>query len=118
MIGVDGFEIAGGAWQVRDVAHLTTRNWEALKAKVRDGATLYISWDETFLPAIEEVCGIELDYRETISEKLDLAFDLGESLLRPWWQSITVPNYALFVRMRSRVLCTVIDVGRGARRTW
>ena len=57
-------------------AHLTTHNWEALKAKVRAGATLYVSWSETFLPALEEVCGMELDYREKTTDKLDLAFDV------------------------------------------
>ena len=57
-------------------AHLTTHNWEALKAKVRAGATLYVSWSETFLPALEEVCGMELDYREKTTDKLDLAFDI------------------------------------------
>lgn len=57
-------------------AHLTTHNWEALKAKVRAGATLYVSWSETFLPALEEVCGMELDYREKTTDRLDLAFDI------------------------------------------
>ena len=57
-------------------ARLTQRNWEALKAKVRAGATLYLSWAETFLPSMDEVCGLELDYREHGSEKLALAVDV------------------------------------------
>ena len=59
-------------------ARRSTHNWEALKAKVRDGATPYLSWADTFLPAIEDVCGIELDYRETVPDRLDLTFDLGD----------------------------------------
>ena len=57
-------------------AHLTTHNWEILKAKVRNGATLYISWADTFLPDLDEVCGMELDYREKMSQKLDLTFNV------------------------------------------
>lgn len=59
-------------------AHLTTHNWEVLKAKVRGGATLYVSWSETFLPSIEEVCGMELDYREKSTDRLDLAFEVPD----------------------------------------
>lgn len=57
-------------------ARLTTRNWEDLKARVRDGATLYLSWSETYLPALDEVCGVELDYREKATDKLELVFDV------------------------------------------
>ena len=88
-------------------AHLTTRNWEALKAKVRDGATLYISWDETFLPAIEEVCGIELDYRETISEKLDLAFDLGDG--KPFRYAANVGKRRHFITHGADVLAKNVN---------
>ncbi len=47
-------------------AYLTIERWEELKAKVRDGATLYLSWNDTFLDSIEEVCGIEVEHRERI----------------------------------------------------
>ena len=69
---------------------------------VHDGATLYISWDETFLPAIEEVCGIELDYRETISEKLDLAFDLGDG--KPFSYAANVGKRRHFITHGADVL--------------
>ena len=45
-------------------AFFTIRRWEELKAKVRAGATLYLSWDDTFLDSLEEVAGIEVDFRE------------------------------------------------------
>ena len=45
-------------------AYLTIERWEELKAKVRAGATLYLSWDDTFLDSMEEVGGIEVAYRQ------------------------------------------------------
>jgi len=45
-------------------AHLTIARWEDLKARIRNGATLYLSWNDTFLDAMEEVGGIELAFRE------------------------------------------------------
>ena len=45
-------------------AYLTVERWEELKAKVRGGATLYLSWNDTFLDSIEEVAGIEVAFRE------------------------------------------------------
>ena len=45
-------------------AHLTIERWEELKAKVREGATLYISWNETFLDSMEDVAGVEVAFRE------------------------------------------------------
>jgi len=48
----------------RGRAFLTIERWEQLKAKVRAGATLYLSWDDTFLDAMEEVGGIEIDFRQ------------------------------------------------------
>ena len=45
-------------------AHLTIERWEELKAKVREGATLYISWNDTFLDSMEEVAGVEVSFRE------------------------------------------------------
>lgn len=47
-------------------AFLTIERWEELKEKVRNGATLYFSWNDTFLDSIEEVCGIEIGSREKI----------------------------------------------------
>ena len=55
-------------------AYLTIRNWTALKKKVFEGATLYLSWDDTFLDSIEEVCGIEIDSREATGDVLECAF--------------------------------------------
>lgn len=45
-------------------AYLTIERWEELKAKVRAGATLYLSWNDTFLDAMEQVGGIEIAFRE------------------------------------------------------
>ncbi len=45
-------------------AHLTIERWEELKAKVRAGATLYISWNDTFLDSMEDVGGVEVAFRE------------------------------------------------------
>lgn len=48
-------------------AYLTVERWEDLKARVRAGATLYLSWNDTFLDAMEEVGGIEVAYRQRTS---------------------------------------------------
>ena len=45
-------------------AFLTIERWEELKARVRGGATLYISWNDTFLDSMEDVAGIEVAFRE------------------------------------------------------
>ena len=45
-------------------AYLTIERWEELKAKVRNGATLYLSWNDTFLDSMEEVGGIEVAFRQ------------------------------------------------------
>ena len=45
-------------------AYLTLERWEELKARVRAGATLYLSWNDTFLDALEEVAGVEIAFRE------------------------------------------------------
>ncbi len=45
-------------------AYLTLERWEELKARVRDGATLYLSWNDTFLDAMEDVAGVEVAFRE------------------------------------------------------
>ena len=45
-------------------AFLTLERWEELKARVRDGATLYLSWNDTFLDAMEDVAGVEVAFRE------------------------------------------------------
>ena len=45
-------------------AYLTLERWEELKTKVRAGATLYISWNDTFLDSMEKVAGIEVAFRE------------------------------------------------------
>ena len=47
-------------------AFLTIERWEELKAKVRAGATLYISWNDTFLDSMEEVAGVEVAFRESV----------------------------------------------------
>ena len=48
----------------RGRAHLTQRRWEELKARVREGgATLAISWNDTFLSGHEEVFGAEIESR-------------------------------------------------------
>ena len=45
-------------------AYLTLERWEELKARVRAGATLYLSWNDTFLDSLEEVAGVEVAFRE------------------------------------------------------
>ena len=45
-------------------AFLTLERWEELKARVRAGATLYLSWNDTFLDSLEEVAGVEIAFRE------------------------------------------------------
>ena len=45
-------------------AWLTLERWEELKARVRGGATLYLSWNDTFLDSMEEVAGVEVVFRE------------------------------------------------------
>ena len=45
-------------------AYLPLDRWEDLKARVRDGATLYLSWNDTFLDAMEDVAGVEIAFRE------------------------------------------------------
>ncbi|MBR0056077.1 MAG: hypothetical protein IJP66_02000 [Kiritimatiellae bacterium] len=47
-----------------DRAFLTLERWEELKARVRAGATLYLSWNDTFLDSMEEVGGVEVAFRE------------------------------------------------------
>ena len=45
-------------------AYLTIERWEELKARVRAGATLYLSWNDTFLDSMERVAGVEVAYRQ------------------------------------------------------
>lgn len=44
-------------------AYFTIERWEELKRKVRNGATLYLSWDDTFLDEMEIVGGVQVAYR-------------------------------------------------------
>jgi len=43
--------------------HIGTREWEDLERRVREGATLYISWNDTFFPRLHEITGVELQSR-------------------------------------------------------
>ena len=45
-------------------AFLTLERWAELKARVRAGATLYLSWNDTFLDEMEDVGGVEVAFRE------------------------------------------------------
>ena len=45
-------------------ANLRLRQWNQLKAKVREGATLYLSLNDTFLDSLDKVAGIEVAFRE------------------------------------------------------
>lgn len=87
-------------------ANLTTRNWVALKEKVRAGATLYLSWSETFLDGLDEVAGVELDYREKKTQKLALTFDLPEGKFR---YAATVPMHRHFVPCGAETLAKTDD---------
>ena len=53
-------------------ACLTLGRWRELKEKVRGGATLYLSWDDTFLDEMESVAGIEIDYRDAAGESAEV----------------------------------------------
>lgn len=55
-------------------ACLTLRNWRALKEKVHAGATLYLSLRDTFLDSLEDVAGIEVNYRDGQGETLACTF--------------------------------------------
>ena len=44
-----------------DRGNLPHHRWEVLKGKVRDGATLYLSWHTTYLTEIEEVFGVRTE---------------------------------------------------------
>ena len=58
----------------RGRGYLTLRNWRALKEKVAAGATLYLSWDDTFLDDLESVAGIEIDSREAQGDVMECKF--------------------------------------------
>ena len=45
-------------------ANLRLRQWNRLKEKVRGGATLYLSLNDTFLDSLDKVAGIEVAFRE------------------------------------------------------
>ena len=68
-------------------AYLTIERWEELKARVRDGATLYLSWNDTFLDSMEEVGGIEVAFRQLaggldVCDFGDFKLSLGYSVRR------------------------------------
>ena len=41
--------------------NLPHHRWDVLKCKVRDGATLYLSWNSTYITDIEEVFGVRVE---------------------------------------------------------
>ncbi len=59
----------------RGRAFLTTRRWEALLEKVRNGATLYLAWDDTYLTRLNDVCGAEVVSRRESSGSM--TYDFG-----------------------------------------
>lgn len=56
-------------------AMLTTRRWEELLAKVRNGATLFLAWDDTYLARTNEVCGMEVLSRRVSSGSMTYRFN-------------------------------------------
>ena len=52
---------------------LSTTDWEALLEKVRNGATLYLSYEESNLSRQKDVCGMELKYSRRTSG--DMKYD-------------------------------------------
>lgn len=64
-------------------AHLTLGNWSALKAKIRAGATLYLSWNDTFLDEMDVVGGVEVTYR-----------DMKKTILQPTTAEVLERNAA------------------------
>lgn len=73
-------------------ALLTTRRWEALLEKIRDGATLFLAWDDTYLTHLNEVCGAEVVSRRESSGTM--TYDFGDF-------SLTLPH-PVHVEFRSR----------------
>ena len=63
---------------------LTTRRWEALLKKIREGATLLLVWDDTYLSRLNEVCGAEVVFRRERpgSERYEFG-DFSLTLPRP-----------------------------------
>lgn len=59
----------------RGRAGLSTRHWEALLKKVREGATLYLALDDTYLTHLPEVCGAALTSRFESSDRMEYEFD-------------------------------------------
>ncbi len=55
-------------------AGLSTRRWEALLEKVRNGATLYLALDDTFLTHLAEVCGGVLTSRFESCDQMEYRF--------------------------------------------
>ena len=53
---------------------LSSRDWEALKAKVRGGATLYLSLDNCYLDRLSEVCGCEVRSRRRLDDRMTVDF--------------------------------------------
>jgi len=47
--------------------HIGTREWESIERRVREGATLYLSWNDTFFPRLHEMTGVEVEER-TVSD--------------------------------------------------
>jgi len=62
--------------------NLSRRRWEELKAKVRKGATLYISMGDAMISGLKELIGLKVVTRERRAGGLNMALD-GTSL--PAW---------------------------------
>jgi endo-1,4-beta-mannosidase len=71
-------------------AGLTSARWDALKDRVRAGATLFLSMDEPYLPHFEEVFGAQVVTRTADGKgrayRLDAGSDVVELSFSPNWQ--------------------------------
>lgn len=54
---------------------LSTTDWEALLEKVRNGATLYMSYEDCNLSRLKDVCGMEISCRRKTSGTMTYKFD-------------------------------------------
>jgi beta-galactosidase len=62
-------------------SHFNQPQWECIRARVAEGATLYVSSAGAVLPGINEMAGIEVQYRQGVTgERLALVITRSEGL--------------------------------------
>ena len=77
--------------------NLPHHRWDVLKEKVRNGATLYLSWNQTYITEIEEVFGVRVEeYRPKKGEE---SVDFGG-----FGVSVKLPDETVFSATTAEVL--------------